>query len=84
MWVRLEEILPNGSKNRLEFTRAGFVQMLGCTTLNEVDRANRPEGTRPILPCMVRVQGWPKANPPGKRSPRWAAKKSASKDQDHL
>ena len=35
------------------------------TTLNEADRANRPEGTRPNLPTLVQVQGWPGANPPG-------------------
>ena len=29
------------------------------------DRANRPEGTRPKLPTLDRVQGWPGANPPG-------------------
>ena len=36
------------------------------------DRANRPNGTRPNLPTLVTVQGWPGANSPGWLRLRWA------------
>jgi hypothetical protein len=47
------------------------------------DGANRPDGTRPVLPTLATVQRWPGANPPRWLCPRWAAIEIAGKKMKH-